>query len=168
MSASSCNPECQHSAGQTRDRAPYRCSRGQAATGSCSVFTAALDTRVNIQGSTRLLCAPQPLGDCTQSSISKCSSSSGGTYTSSDPFHRTHPASTQSLATRDKHNTFPYGLPSDAPKTILNLGLYSRLLFPLQLCRIKRCLLLCLSRFYTTSGKCAKTADQGFHVVVRA
>lgn len=144
--------------------------RGQVATGSSSVFTAAFDTSVNIRGSTWLLCVPKPLGDRTQSSTSKCSSSSGGSLHFIRPIHRTHPTSTQSLATRDKHNTFPHGLPSVAPKTNLNSCLYSRLLFPLQLYRIKSCLLLCLSRFYTNgiSGKCAKTANQGFHVVVRA
>jgi len=82
----------------------------------------------------------------------------------------TRPTSTQPVAVREKHDTFPHGLPSVAPQTNLNSCLYPRLLFPLELHRIKSCLLLCLSRFYTSevSGKCAKTAHQGFHVVVRA
>lgn len=62
VSVSSCGSECQHHAGQTTDKASHECIvRGQVATGSCSVFTAALDTSVNIQGSIWLLCVPKPL-----------------------------------------------------------------------------------------------------------
>lgn len=83
--------------------------RGQIATGSSSVFTAAFETTVNIRGSTWLLCVPKPLGDCTQSSTSKCSSSSGGSLHFIRPIHRTHPTSTQSLTPGTSTTHFPMG-----------------------------------------------------------
>ena len=96
---------------------------------------------VYIWGSTWLLCVSKPLGDHTQSSIYKYSGSPGGSLHFIRHTYRTHPTSTQSIATREKH-TFPHGLPSVAPKTNLNSCLYSRLLSPLELHRIKSCLLL--------------------------
>lgn len=86
VSASSCNPECQPRAGQTRNKTSHECIvRGQVATGSCSLFTA-VHTSVNIQGSTWLLCVPQPLVPILNHPYLNAPASQEEAYRSSDPF----------------------------------------------------------------------------------
>lgn len=123
-----------------------------------------------MRGSTWLLRVSKPWSDHIKLSTYKYSGSPEGSLDFIRRIYRTHPTSASPIATREKHNAFPHCLPSVAPKPNLNSCLYPRLLLPLELHRIKSCLLLWLRRFYTNkvSGKCAKTATQGFHVVVRA
>lgn len=115
---------------------PECTGRGQVATGSCSVFTAALDPSVNVQGS-RLLCHHKPSVTVLIHPYLRAPAAQEEAYTSSDPPQDTSYQHSV-LGSRDKHNTLPHGLPRVAPKTKLNSRLCSRLLLLLQLCRIKR------------------------------
>lgn len=163
------NAGCLHHAGQTTDKVQAFRQRTGTTEGS-SIFTPAFHRSVYIWGSTWLLCVSKPWSAHIKLSTYKYSGSPEGSLDFIRGIYRTHPTTASPIATREKHNAFPHWLPHVAPKPSLNSCLYPRLLLPSELHRIKSCLLLWLRRFYTNnvSGKCAKTANQGFHVVVRA